>query len=83
MRPGWRAIADLQNVVPSPRRGADLRRLSDNTMLVFLSDTHIGGDPGVNIFESAPELAAWFEEMSERDAPSSWCWPVMLSTFCV
>jgi hypothetical protein len=46
-----------------------LRRLSDNTMLVFLSDTHIGGDPGVNIFESAPELAAWFDEMSERDSP--------------
>jgi UDP-2,3-diacylglucosamine pyrophosphatase LpxH len=46
-----------------------LRRIADDTMLVFLSDTHIGGDPGVNIFESPQELATLFEEMSQREGP--------------
>jgi UDP-2,3-diacylglucosamine pyrophosphatase LpxH len=47
-----------------------LKRLSDNTMLVFLSDTHIGGDQGVDIFNSATELALLFDEMSQREAPT-------------
>jgi len=34
------------------------RRLADDTLLVFLSDCHIGGDNGRDIFESPDDLAA-------------------------
>jgi UDP-2,3-diacylglucosamine pyrophosphatase LpxH len=41
-----------------------MRTLQDNTLIVFLSDTHIGGDPGHDIFESPEELTALLEELS-------------------
>lgn len=45
------------------------RTLSDDTLLVFVSDTHIGGDPGQDYFESPEDLAALFEELAARDGP--------------
>ena len=38
--------------------GALRSRLLDDTLLVFLSDTHIGGVAGSEIFQSAAELTA-------------------------
>src|SRR5918998_3184329 len=43
--------------------------LSGDTLVVFVSDTHIGGDPGCDGFESPAELEALFEELAERDGP--------------
>ncbi len=43
--------------------------LSNDTMVVFVSDAHIGGDPGCDGFESPGELEALFEELGERDGP--------------
>jgi UDP-2,3-diacylglucosamine pyrophosphatase LpxH len=44
-------------------------RLQDNTLIVFVSDSHIGGDPGCDGFESPGELKALFEELAEHDGP--------------
>ena len=38
--------------------------LSEDTMVVFVSDSHIGGDPGCEGFESPEELEALFEELA-------------------
>ena len=45
------------------------RRLRDDALVVFLSDTHIGGDPGRDIFESPEELTALLEELMAQDRP--------------
>jgi UDP-2,3-diacylglucosamine pyrophosphatase LpxH len=45
------------------------RTLRDDTLIVFLSDTHIGGDAGHDIFESPEELTALLEEPSAHDGP--------------
>ncbi len=43
--------------------------LSSDTLVVFVSDSHIGGDPGCDGFESPKELEALFEELQGRDGP--------------
>ncbi len=43
--------------------------LADNTLVVFVSDSHIGGDPGCDGFESSEELEELFEELRRRDGP--------------
>src|ERR671914_1054983 len=43
--------------------------LGSDTLLVFVSDSHIGGDPGCDGFESPAELEALFEELGEREGP--------------
>jgi UDP-2,3-diacylglucosamine pyrophosphatase LpxH len=43
--------------------------LSSDTLVVFVSDSHIGGDPGCDGFESPRELEALFEELARRDGP--------------
>ena len=48
---------------------ADVRVLWDDTLVVFLSDTHIGGDPGRDIFESPEELSALLEDVAAHDGP--------------
>lgn len=45
-----------------------VRRVSDDTLIVFLSDVHIGGADGTEIFESASELTALFEEIGGHTA---------------
>ena len=50
-----------------PPSGA--RRLRDDALVVFLSDTHIGGDPGRDIFESPEELSALLEGLAAHDGP--------------
>lgn len=45
------------------------RRLRDDVLIVFLSDTHIGGDPGRDIFESPDELTTLLEELAAHDGP--------------
>ncbi len=44
-------------------------RLQGDTLVVFVSDSHIGGDPGCDGFESPGELRALFEELAGRDGP--------------
>ena len=43
--------------------------LPENTLVVFVSDSHIGGDPGCDGFESPGELEALFEELAGREDP--------------
>jgi hypothetical protein len=44
-------------------------RLQEDTLVVFVSDTHIGGDPGCDGFESPEELEALFEELTGHEGP--------------
>jgi 3',5'-cyclic AMP phosphodiesterase CpdA len=46
-----------------------VRRLTDDTLLVFLSDSHIGGDEGRDIFETPDELASLFETLGAHPGP--------------
>src|ERR687894_2188487 len=43
--------------------------LDEDTLVVFVSDSHIGGDPGCDGFESPEELSALMDELAERDGP--------------
>jgi UDP-2,3-diacylglucosamine pyrophosphatase LpxH len=43
--------------------------LHEDTLVVFVSDSHIGGDPGCDGFESPEELSALLEELAGRDGP--------------
>jgi UDP-2,3-diacylglucosamine pyrophosphatase LpxH len=43
--------------------------LSDDTLVVFVSDSHIGGDRGCDGFESPDELEALFVELADREGP--------------
>jgi UDP-2,3-diacylglucosamine pyrophosphatase LpxH len=43
--------------------------LRSDTLIVFVSDSHIGGDPGCDGFESPAELEALFEELAARQGP--------------
>ena len=43
--------------------------LPENTLVVFLSDSHIGGDPGCDGFESPAELEAFFDELASHEGP--------------
>lgn len=45
------------------------RTLSDDTLLVFLSDCHIGGDKGRDIFESPDDLVALFDDLDRHAGP--------------
>jgi UDP-2,3-diacylglucosamine pyrophosphatase LpxH len=46
-----------------------IRRLTDDTLVVFLSDCHIGGDEGLDIFESADDLVSLFESLDDHTGP--------------
>ena len=63
-------------VIPAARGDPDpdtphagIRTLRDDALVVFLSDTHIGGDPGQDYFESPEDLAALFEELAGYAGP--------------
>jgi UDP-2,3-diacylglucosamine pyrophosphatase LpxH len=43
--------------------------LNEDTLVVFVSDSHIGGDPGCDGFESPEELSALLDELAGRDGP--------------
>ena len=43
--------------------------LPENALVVFLSDSHIGGDPGCDGFESPAELEGLFEELAAHAGP--------------
>jgi UDP-2,3-diacylglucosamine pyrophosphatase LpxH len=43
--------------------------LSSDTLVVFVSDSHIGGDPGCDGFESPEELQALFVELADHEGP--------------
>jgi UDP-2,3-diacylglucosamine pyrophosphatase LpxH len=49
--------------------GVIRERLPDETLLVFLSDTHIGGTAGSDIFESAAELTLLLEDLNRHHGP--------------
>jgi UDP-2,3-diacylglucosamine pyrophosphatase LpxH len=46
-----------------------LRQLSDETLVVFLSDSHIGGDGGRDIFESPDDMKELFDELAADPRP--------------
>jgi UDP-2,3-diacylglucosamine pyrophosphatase LpxH len=43
--------------------------LHGDTLVVFVSDSHIGGDPGCDGFESPEELSVLLDELAGRDGP--------------
>jgi UDP-2,3-diacylglucosamine pyrophosphatase LpxH len=43
--------------------------LAENALVVFVSDSHIGGDPGCDGFESPEELGELFDELASREGP--------------
>lgn len=43
--------------------------LPENALVVFVSDSHIGGDPGCDGFESPAELGALFGELAALEGP--------------
>ncbi len=43
--------------------------LSGDALIVFVSDSHIGGDPGCDGFESPGELGALFVELAGKEGP--------------
>ena len=43
--------------------------LPDNALVVFVSDSHIEGDPGCDGFESPKELEALFVELAGGEGP--------------
>jgi UDP-2,3-diacylglucosamine pyrophosphatase LpxH len=45
------------------------RLLDDDTLVVFVSDCHIGGDDGRDIFESQDDLAALFDDLDRENGP--------------
>jgi UDP-2,3-diacylglucosamine pyrophosphatase LpxH len=45
------------------------RELPDDTLLVFLSDCHIGGDEGRDIFETPNDLMALFDALDAHAGP--------------
>jgi UDP-2,3-diacylglucosamine pyrophosphatase LpxH len=45
------------------------RKLSDDTLLAFLSDSHIGGDAGRDIFESPDDLILLFDDLDRHAGP--------------
>ncbi|MFQ1002348.1 metallophosphoesterase [Modestobacter sp. SSW1-42] len=49
--------------MPDAPLGAVVRQLPDDTLLAFISDTHIGGEPGTDIFDSAGGLSALIREL--------------------
>jgi class 3 adenylate cyclase len=49
--------------------GVIRERLPDETLLVFLSDTHIGGTAGSDIFQSAAELTLLLEDLNRHHGP--------------
>lgn len=54
---------------PPNRTGAIRSRLRDDTLVVFLSDLHIGGAAGSDIFRSAPELTALIQDLDHHQGP--------------
>ncbi len=58
--------AGIRDLTPLP---VDIRVLRADALVVFLSDTHIGGDPGRDIFESPEELSMLLEELAAHDGP--------------
>jgi 3',5'-cyclic AMP phosphodiesterase CpdA len=49
--------------------GRLVRAVADDTLLVFLSDVHIGGSGGDDIFEAGAELAALLDELKGHSGP--------------
>jgi UDP-2,3-diacylglucosamine pyrophosphatase LpxH len=49
--------------------GPGIRALSDDTLVAFISDTHMGGDPGADLFEAHSELAALLDELATHAGP--------------
>jgi hypothetical protein len=50
-----------------------MRELPQDTLIVFVSDCHVGGDPGCDNFEASEELGSLFEELAMHGR-SNWCW---------
>jgi UDP-2,3-diacylglucosamine pyrophosphatase LpxH len=48
---------------------AVIRKLADDTLVVLLSDCHIGGDDGRDIFETPQDLAALFALLDDHAGP--------------
>ena len=43
--------------------------MTQETLMVFVSDCHIGGDPGCDSFEASEELGSLFEELTRYKCP--------------
>jgi hypothetical protein len=52
-----------------PNESPVIRTLRDDTLIVFLSDCHIGGSDGRDIFESPNDLIRLFAELDADPRP--------------
>ena len=59
----------LEGLRAGSNANALMLELQADTLVVFVSDSHIGGDPGCDGFESPAELEALFEELRAREGP--------------
>ena len=48
---------------------AAIADLGDDVLVAFVSDTHMGGDAGADLFEAHEELAALFRELETYPGP--------------
>src|SRR5215213_11340192 len=62
-------MADFCARPPLSVKSRKMRRLQEVTLVVFVSDSHIGGDPGCDGFESPGELEALFVELAGHEGP--------------
>jgi len=46
-----------------------MHELESDTLVAFVSDSHIGGDPGCDGFESPQELEALFDDLAGHEGP--------------
>jgi UDP-2,3-diacylglucosamine pyrophosphatase LpxH len=54
---------------PTGEADPAMRALGRDALVVFVSDCHIGGDPGCDGFDAAPELTALVEELAGHEEP--------------
>src|ERR671916_989961 len=62
-------MADFCARPPLSVKSRKMIRLQKDTLVVFVSDSHIGGDSGCDGFESPEELGALFEELAGYEGP--------------
>src|SRR5829696_3715580 len=62
-------MADFCARPPLSVKSRKMRRLQEVTLVVFVSDSHIGGDPGCDGFESPEELSTLLDELAGHEGP--------------
>ena len=62
-------IVEVDAQMSSRITSAAIADLGDDVLVAFVSDTHMGGDAGADLFEAHEELAALFRELGTYPGP--------------